>query len=81
MNPVLEEIKPETAERLLAQARAQGLSVDEYLRTLLPNGSKHPGQMSLQEIDQVLNELSEGTENLPPLPEDFSRKDIYSDHD
>ncbi|HYJ86926.1 MAG TPA: hypothetical protein VEW46_12765 [Pyrinomonadaceae bacterium] len=30
------EIKPETAELLAAQAEARGLSVDDYLRTLLP---------------------------------------------
>lgn len=31
-----EEIKPETAELLAVQAKARGLSVDDYLRTLLP---------------------------------------------
>ena len=30
------EIKPETAEMLVAQARSRGVSVDDYLRTLLP---------------------------------------------
>jgi hypothetical protein len=31
-----EEIKPETAELLASLARAHGLSVDDYLRSLLP---------------------------------------------
>jgi hypothetical protein len=31
------EIKTETAEMLAAQARSRGLSVDDYLRTLLPS--------------------------------------------
>jgi len=42
MNPILEEIQPETAERLAAQAKARGLSVDEYLRSLLVASSGHP---------------------------------------
>ncbi len=29
------EIRPETAQMLAAQAKAQGLSVDEYLKVLL----------------------------------------------
>ena len=33
------EIKPETAEMLAAQAKSRGLSVDAYLRTLLPSAN------------------------------------------
>ncbi|MFN0112237.1 MAG: hypothetical protein ACKVZH_25530 [Blastocatellia bacterium] len=41
MIAVLEQIKPETAELLTIEAEANHLSVDEYLRSLLPhsNGS------------------------------------------
>ncbi len=87
MSQVLEEIKPETAEKLAAEAEARGLSIDEYLKSLLPpesnpqNGGKRPNEMSVAEINRVLDELSEGTEHLPPLPSNFSREDIYSDHD
>jgi hypothetical protein len=35
VNRILEQIKPETVELLAAQARELGLSVDDYLRTLL----------------------------------------------
>lgn len=35
MNTILEEITPETAEQLAAQAKARELSVDEYLKSLL----------------------------------------------
>ncbi len=38
-------------------------------------------QMDLAEIDRILDELAEGGENLPPLPSNFSREDIYFDHD
>jgi hypothetical protein len=32
-------------------------------------------------IDQWLDELSAGLPDLPPLPTDFSRSDLYDDHD
>jgi len=51
MNPILEEIKPETAEQLAAQAKERGLSVDECLRSLLPppNGQPEDEERSLAE--------------------------------
>lgn len=39
MIAVLEQIKPETAELLANEAGAKGLSVDEYLRSLLPHSN------------------------------------------
>lgn len=37
MSAILEEVTPETAAKIAAQARTRGLSVDEYLRSLLPD--------------------------------------------
>ena len=45
MHRILEQIKPETARLLEAQAQALGLSVDDYLRMLLPandHGDEEP---------------------------------------
>jgi hypothetical protein len=83
MNPLLEDVTPETAEMLHAHAKAQGLSIDEYLRALLGLGSgeKALADMSEAEFDALMQEFAKGTENIPPLPPDFSRDDIYSDHD
>lgn len=39
MIAVLEQIKPETAELLAHEAEANHLSVDEYLRSLLPHSN------------------------------------------
>ncbi len=80
MNPVLQQITPEPAEQLVAQARAHGLSVDEYLKDILPDTNRHPEQLSSAEVDQILDELAEGSEHLPALPPNFSREDIYADH-
>ncbi len=42
MIAVLEQIKPETAELLATEAEAKGVSVDEYLRSLLPPSNGAP---------------------------------------
>jgi hypothetical protein len=83
MNLVLTEVKPETAELLAAQARAQGLSVDAYLKMLLgmPEQKNALAGLSDEEFDALMDEFASGTESLPPLPPDFSRQDIYCDHD
>lgn len=39
MIAILEQIKPETAELLAAEAEANHLSVDDYLRSLLPHAN------------------------------------------
>jgi hypothetical protein len=83
MNPLLEDVTAETAEMLHAHAKAQGLSVDAYLRVLLglENGQNALAEMSQEEFDALMEEFAKGTEHVPPLPPDFSRDDIYSDHD
>ena len=83
MNPVLEQVRPETVELLVARAEAHGLSVDEYLKLLLGVPEQNPAltELSEEEFDAVMEEFAHGTEDLPPLPPDFSRKDIYCDHD
>jgi hypothetical protein len=35
----------------------------------------------VQELDQWFADLGEGLPPLPPLPADFSRADLYDDHD
>ena len=37
--------------------------------------------VSADAIDRWLDELTEGLPDLPALPTDFSRADIYDDHD
>jgi hypothetical protein len=83
MNATLEQIKPETLEILEKQAKIFGLSVDEYLRSLLP---KTEQDLSLKgdtneefEVDMI--SFAEGTENLQNYNGTYSREDIYFDHD
>jgi len=80
------EVDQNTAQLLQAlkeKAAAQGVTLEALLRPLVENGNVQPGlaRMNLTEIDQILDELAAGGENLPPLPANFSREDIYFDHD
>jgi hypothetical protein len=83
MDPRLEQLKPETIDKLAEKAQAEGLSLDAYLNTLLGllNDGTALSELSEAEFEAVLDEFSRGSEHLPPLPPDFSRADIYSDHD
>ena len=77
------ELDQETAEALLAQARAQGLSLGSYLRSLAEAWAAAPsnGNVSAEDFDRRLDELAAGLPGLAPLPADFSRADLYADHD
>ena len=68
------EIRPETAQMLAAQAKAQGLSVDEYLKTLL-GIAQSAEEPALDEFMTAMESLAE--EDVEPLPRDFSRDKIY----
>ena len=80
------EIDRRTADALRTQARARGLSLDSYLRLLAaPAGEATPGDddstPDMAEFDRWLGELSAGFPAAGSLPADFSRADIYHDHD
>lgn len=76
-NPTI-ELDPLTAQALADYAAGLGLSVPEFLRRQFasPNGTS-----AIYDIDGWLDSLTEGSERYPPLPDDFSTKDIYADHD
>ena len=71
------QIDEATADGLARQARDKGMSVADYLRTLVPSKDATPRQ-DWDELEQEILALST---DGPSLPEDFSRADIYADHD
>ena len=77
------EVTKETAEMLRAKATAHRLSLDAYLRTLVEKdeGPEPAPQLSIEEFDRDMDALAAGCDGLPVLPRDFSRADIYADHD
>lgn len=72
------QIEPGLAKLILTEAEAKGLSVDDYLKSLLGLPATHCGAPvagSLEEFMGALESLAE--DDVPPLPPDFSREDIY----
>ena len=57
------------------------MSIDYFLNRLLSEFGQAPSPgASPADIDRILDKISEGGESIAPLPPDFSREDIYSDH-
>jgi len=77
---------PKTLKALRAQAKARGVSLKTYLQRLARGAGKGKGTVkrtqSGEEFEKMLDEFfAEHPEALPALPADFSRADIYHDHD
>ena len=81
MSSILDQIKPETAEMIAAEARARGLSVDEYLKSLLPTANGDADQKPLYETatpEEWVQAFREWAASHPSLPvADDSRESIY----
>jgi hypothetical protein len=75
-------LEPEIEARLLARARAQGMSLDAYVRTVMEQMAaiERPAEVSLGEFEAGLDALAEGCEKLPVLPPvAYRRESIYGD--
>jgi len=81
MSSILDQIKPDTAETIAAQARARGLSVDEYLKSLLPQTNGDADEKPLYETatpEEWVRVFREWAAGHPILPiADDSRESIY----
>lgn len=76
-------IPPELERRIAQEAEAAGYaSVEAFLRAVLNSAGRTamPQALSDAEFFRLLDELA-SDEDLPTLPADFSRADIYADHD
>lgn len=71
------QIDEQTAQVLNDQAQRSGLSISDYLRQLLPLAEVRQ-RPSWDVIEAEILSLSSAGPSLPP---DFSRADIYNDHD
>ena len=79
------QLKPELEQSLAAQARVQGVSLDEYVRTLLEKQAilrNYQLKLTLEEFEAELDGLTEFSDKIPDLPlEALNRDSIYRDHD
>jgi hypothetical protein len=77
----LEKNVVDVLAKLRAQAAAHHVPLDTYLEQFVQaDHVSLNGAPSLEEFDAVLNELAAAPPNAPSLPADFSRADIYADH-
>jgi hypothetical protein len=84
-NPIMQiEMETKIVEvlaKLRAQAAARRMPLDAYLEQFVePDEPGLNGNFSLEEFDRVLDELAAGPPSGPSLPTDFSRADIYAEH-
>lgn len=83
MSVAAENIQPETLEFIRSLAENAGLSVDEYLRRLLPVSEQNLA-LRPDDLDELKNDLTafaEGTKGHPLYQGTYAREDIYFDHD
>jgi hypothetical protein len=78
------DLNPEVAARLSAQARSQGVPMEQLVERLLKEAlavnSPTNGALNVAEFHQMLEAMAEGSEKLPELPtESFSRASFYED--
>lgn len=79
----MQPLSPDLARLITEQARSLGYQQpEEYLRVVFGTSlSDSPDyQLTDEEFTHVLDEIR-SEENLPSLPANFSRADIYADHD
>lgn len=83
MNQIVEQINPETIALIESQARLAGLSIDDYLRSLIPhkNSSNRPLYETCppEELSKAFVDWAESHDsNAPALAlEDIDRETIY----
>jgi hypothetical protein len=78
------DLDPEAAARLLAEAEAQGLSLERIAERLLQEAlaarATAKGSLTVVEFREMLQALRAGCENLPNLStESFTRESFYED--
>ena len=68
-----------TVDELRAAAAASGMTVDAYVKLLLAGGAPVAAtRLSWNEVESLLDQHAFDDPTLPP---DFSRADIYNEHD
>lgn len=83
MQVELEDTIADILKRLQSQAAARHLPFDVYLRQFVePDANGYVEEtLTLDEFDQALDELAARPPGVTSLPAEFSRADIYADHD
>jgi hypothetical protein len=73
------DLAPELEARIQAQAVAAGVSLEAYVQSIIEAAALQPvgERPTLEEFEAAMDELAEGTEDIPVLsPEATSRESI-----
>jgi plasmid stability protein len=90
MSAITIQLPTDTETKLRQKAAASGKSLESYLQDLAQRDAREDSDsaalsdgesISLAEFELLLDELSRNEPPLPALPAEFSRSDIYGDHD
>jgi hypothetical protein len=63
------------------QLSARLARINAALDKALGKGETNRSISTAAQVDRWLNELTDGLSDLPAIPADFSRADLYDDHD
>lgn len=75
------DLDDNTVEALRMRAAEAGVSVEELLHRLLASEAAAVGHAPQLSVDQFNQLIEQEASDTPGLPADFSRADIYADHD
>jgi hypothetical protein len=81
MSTIAEDIKPDTLALIESQANYLGISIDEYLRRLLPENELELGLRPGDDKDFEADMAAFAQDTSNGYDGTYSRKEIYSDHD
>jgi len=71
------QVDEHTAELISTLAKERGVSTAEYLRNLLVSPDSKTAKLP---ADQFIDQVEQLSVDGPSLPADFSRADIYGEH-
>jgi hypothetical protein len=81
------QLSPEVEARIQAQARAQGIEMETYLKSLIENAVHAtpiatPQSASARNMNAFFEAMAAHSDKIPELPDEaFTRESFYQDHD
>jgi hypothetical protein len=80
---IIEIQNPEVEAKIKALAEARGVSVEALIASIIeglngvPNNAVEMADLALAGDDEFIQAMESMAADVPPLPRDFSREDIY----
>lgn len=80
------ELRPDIEARIQAQAHAEGVAPDSYIRNLVENAVRPtaiaPRRTGARDMKAFFKAMTANSDKMPQLPDEaFTRESFYQDHD